>query len=854
MTAFEHLWVFIQWLWPASLNASVVIGLILIIRALFKDRFAVRWTYWLWLFVLVRMLVPWTPQSPVSMFNLWPRSESAVTDRLSSVASDGTADAMPVARQNTTPVPGQSDPVPEPLDAGRPVASLSNVQVLALIWLAGALGVAGFGLMSDVRLWLRVRTLRPVTDARILDLFEDCKAEMGVHTIVGLILTDRISSPCVFGVVRPRVLLPVGTLESLTEEQLRFVFLHELAHLKRWDNVMGWFMLLAQILHWFNPLVWYSFFRMRTDRELACDHMVLSAVSGNESTDYGSTIMDLSTDLPRLRSIPSVAGIAESRSLLKRRIEMIADFQPRTKARPVFVVALLLVTALVTLTDAQNVRQRRHTVVDRMPQAMFDKLLLYYSFDKDGGSRVVDISGMDFHGKNIKARHTSEGRCGAAMAFNGENSQIVVKDMKLKTYSFAAWVKTDTDGMNNRVLFQLHDGEQSYSIQGAAFCPMDVYVGYGQSIGMEDQSREKVLPVGQWVHLAVTFDGRSVLMYVNGQALSEGSAQTDRFVQGPVFIGGADVWERDSGGFWKGALDEVAIFNRALSSTQVKQLYGMYAPKAATASAPRSMVEVKYEPYRRSFQDGDNIVIDRIEGTASTLKPGNTYTVTGYYTLSSREKAMLHVYATNGETQSKQGPAVEKGTGRFTRTFKFIEEGYPHLSFYPAGGGSGFGGIYFRSPEGAQLGARPERPEPYNTRPRPRRTRESREPETNVAVTGMKMRPYEGGLFQITASIVNTSERPVGKFRVYFYVNDPEKKRPKNHGAGPIAPGKQWNESTMPFSLKEGVNTLEVNIDSRSEVTESDETDNCSKLLVTVEDGQIVKVVPASNSGTRTGS
>ncbi|NQV35265.1 MAG: hypothetical protein HQ515_21405, partial [Phycisphaeraceae bacterium] len=675
---------FIRWLWPASLNTSVVIALILLIRVLLKDRFAVRWTYWLWLFVLIRMLIPWVPQSPVSLFNLWSRPGPVAADRLRSASPEAehVTGSMATEAVNTDNTPTRSGSE----RAAQSTASRfsDRADILPLLWLAGALVVAGFGLVSDIRLWLRVRQQRLVTDGRILDLFEDCKTEMGVHTIVGLILTDRVKSPCIFGVVRPRVLLPVGTLESLTEDQLRFVFLHELAHLKRWDNALGWFMLLAQVLHWFNPLVWYSFYRMRTDRELACDFMVLSAVSDRESTEYGSTIMDLSTDLPRLRSIPSVAGIAESRSLLKRRIKMISAFQPNPKSRPIFVVAVLLVAAVVTLTDAQSRSQRMHSIVGRMPQAMFDNLLVYYSFDKDGGKRAVDISGMDFHGRIREGVHRSEGRIKGALQLNGESTQIVLKDMKLKAYSFAAWVKTDTEGINNRVLMQLYQGDRSYSIQGAANAPFSVYLDREQEVFGPGHDLE----VGRWMHVVVTFDGKSVIVYCDGKKCYTGTGQVDTPVSGTLYIGGADAWEENQG-YWQGALDEVALFNQALSPAQVEQLYGMYGPHPS-----QSPGDVEFLPYRDSFQPGDTIVIDRIEGTAATLTLGNTYTVTGRYTLSSRDQAMLHVYATNGETQSKQGPVVKRGSGRFTRTFKFIEDGYPHLSYYPAGGGSGFGGVY----------------------------------------------------------------------------------------------------------------------------------------------------------------
>ena len=103
---------FLQWLWPSSVNASVVIALILVIRALLRDRFAIRWTYWLWLFVLVRMLIPWVPQSPTSVFNLWATPESAQTQRLALMGTEGPVQTMitqTAVESATASAPDRSD-------------------------------------------------------------------------------------------------------------------------------------------------------------------------------------------------------------------------------------------------------------------------------------------------------------------------------------------------------------------------------------------------------------------------------------------------------------------------------------------------------------------------------------------------------------------------------------------------------------------------------------------------------------------------------------------------------------------------------------------------------------------------
>jgi len=175
---------------------------------------------------------------------------------------------------------------------------------------------------------------------------------MGLRVPVALLETAAVGSPALFGFLRPRLLLPVGLMRSFSPEELRYVFLHELSHIKRRDILTGWLMTALQILHWFNPLVWLAFYRMRVDRELACDALALSYAKEEENQGYGRTIIKLLEGFGCSAWGPSLAGTVENRRQMKERIRMIAQFHGSNRG---FAVAALLFIGLglVTLTDAQ---------------------------------------------------------------------------------------------------------------------------------------------------------------------------------------------------------------------------------------------------------------------------------------------------------------------------------------------------------------------------------------------------------------------------------------------------------------------------------------------------------------------
>jgi len=351
---------FFRWLLISTMQVSVLVCLIFVVKAMVRGRLAVRWHYWLWLLLLIRMVIPWAPESNFSVFTLLtqakniiaeqtekvtPQIKQAITPKVASIAQGLQSVTFAKATSQSTQ-----------LSAGTKANSFEVIHILSLLWLGIALALGIFALGCNFRLWRIIKSKRPITAGRILNLLEDCKAQMNVQTILGIVITDRVKSPALFGVIRPRLLLPEGMLEKLDREQLRYVFLHELGHLKRNDVYLGWLMVILQILHWFNPLVWLAFGRMRTDRELACDGLVLSAIGTGESQTYGQTLVNLFKGFTGLHYAPGIAGILENKSQLKRRITMIAQFKKGSYRWSVLAIVLLAVLGSVALTNAQTAK------------------------------------------------------------------------------------------------------------------------------------------------------------------------------------------------------------------------------------------------------------------------------------------------------------------------------------------------------------------------------------------------------------------------------------------------------------------------------------------------------------------
>lgn len=126
------------------------------------------------------------------------------------------------------------------------------------------------------------------------------------------------------------------------------------------------------------------------------------------------------------------------------------------------------------------------------------------------------------------------------------------------------------------------------------------------------------------------------------------------------------------------------------------------AGKPDTLATSEFPYAVKFEQGATRFESGDNITIDEIRGTADTFIPGNIYWIKGTYKLASQARASLAAYTTamdskdgTGYSFNVQTTVVNRGDGTFTLFLPMSCRGWPHVSFYPAGGGESFGGNYF---------------------------------------------------------------------------------------------------------------------------------------------------------------
>lgn len=347
----------IFWLFfSLSLMGSVLACMILLVKTFFKTRFSAKWHYYVWALLLIRLVIPFAPEHAFSIFNLFKPVVEWVSPQYS--APINSADMIPIPTVMapilpSDPASGQENVVetnaPDTLGI-----HFSVEDIIGILWIIGILVMVFAVIGANVRFSLRHRKMFQFKDAGALSLLDECRRELGVKKQVPILLDPKTGTPLLFGLLRPRILASKDMLQRLSDEEKRYIFLHELMHFKRKDIFINWITAIIKCIYWFNPVLWYACLRIKEDCEFSCDESVLGILDPMEYKRYGQTILNLVNIGVKPFTMTCTTGIAGRKSSIKRRIYMIAGFKKKTLTWTLTAVALTLLVGCSALTGART--------------------------------------------------------------------------------------------------------------------------------------------------------------------------------------------------------------------------------------------------------------------------------------------------------------------------------------------------------------------------------------------------------------------------------------------------------------------------------------------------------------------
>ena len=345
-----------------TLPMAVVIAVLLAAGPLLGRRFTAKWRYWAWLLIAVRLLLPvgitlpqpvvTLPQPrgeityPVSREEPAPTEPAPVGDPIQVVPGAAENDPYQQIEAGTTAPTGPSTETPKPAEpaiiptpAG--TRSIPVMEAVGWCWAAGTALFLLWQLGSYLALRAKLsRSRRPLADEAILAVLERESAAAGRQKPLP-VYTAAVGSPMIVGAIKPTLLLPEM---ELTAEQLSLVFRHELIHYRRRDIWYKLLLMLANAIHWFNPMVWLMVYAADRDLELSCDEAVVAGRDEAYREEYGRCLLAVVRAGMSRRTL-FTTNFYSGKKTLKNRLATI--FDTTKKHRGTLALAALLLAAAV---------------------------------------------------------------------------------------------------------------------------------------------------------------------------------------------------------------------------------------------------------------------------------------------------------------------------------------------------------------------------------------------------------------------------------------------------------------------------------------------------------------------------
>ena len=338
------------------LTVSALIAVVLLVRAIFKNRVPKRMLYALWLVVLLKLCLPGTLVS----LPVLPAEDAAVPAQ----SAERPVQTAPVIQRPAQTVTKPQTPAQQPVspvqETAKPAAKpLTTAQILQIAWFSGSalLGLWLFGT------WLTF-TIRLHRDRRFL----------GKRGGTCIYVSGAVKSPCLAGLI-PAVYLTEDVLQA---DEAELILRHELTHLRHLDFLWSLCRTAAVTVYWWNPFIWLAAICSKRDAELACDEAVAAKLPENKRLAYARAIL---AQASRKTAALSLAGPP-----VKERILFLTKKQ-RTSVLCV-ILALLLVVSATGCSFAELTQQKAGEIT--MPDHAADSSANATPQEADSALPVMD--------------------------------------------------------------------------------------------------------------------------------------------------------------------------------------------------------------------------------------------------------------------------------------------------------------------------------------------------------------------------------------------------------------------------------------------------------------------------------
>lgn len=345
----------------ASLTASIAAIFVTVLFKIFNNHIGVRVKNILLILILVKFLIPVIPETNISLFSIvYQKYQNTLqlkeeSNNLQQVKEPYIADKEK-SEDNSYNKNTEVNLEDEVKNTHKQNLILHILKIASRVWVIGTSIIILTLLLFTFNFKRKTKHLESNMHPEIQALIEVCKHKANISSNIPVYIYDGFKSPCILGVIRPKIYIPEYILSTNDSNQLSHIFLHELMHYKRKDLLYNFLGIIALSIHWFNPIAWFAVNKMKIYREFACDTCVLELLGEKETIEYGMTLINLSKMFANKNEYSRFAVFFETKNQIKGRIKMIKQFKPGSYKMSILGIVGCVIASAVIFTNSMNVK------------------------------------------------------------------------------------------------------------------------------------------------------------------------------------------------------------------------------------------------------------------------------------------------------------------------------------------------------------------------------------------------------------------------------------------------------------------------------------------------------------------
>lgn len=444
------------------------------------------WQYGLWFLFMIRLILPTELSSPVSLRSTLDHISSLINSENNDNVDNSSMGLEEHGVKSTLQVFTYETEIP-----------IFSVLISLLI----LLGISGFTILYFRRLLL-IRTVvqnsRPVLEIDILKVIKSWRNKLRIKRRIRVVSSMDFDSPFTVGFLQPRIFLPASLVRGNCPEILETVIAHEMAHIKRFDDLQIKLINIIQIIYFFHPLVWFASAQLKIARERICDQLILTEKTITPKQYANSLLQVLLLNGHKPYYLLHFTGFTNRNKHLKLRFREILGGKKMKKSQKHFIFLTLFIFSLIILPmsswQTSGATKNSAAKLDRNPPHNDNSEISFTSPVKTG--KISSQFGMRMHPIYKKEMH--------------HNGIDVASSIGTEVYSCADGTieKAGVEGKyGKRILIRHSGGYQTlYAQLGEIFIEENQKIKKGDLIALIGESE---FSTGPHLHFEIRLDGKS---------------------------------------------------------------------------------------------------------------------------------------------------------------------------------------------------------------------------------------------------------------------------------------------------------------------------------------------------------